>query len=149
MNILCKNKETVLIVNYVTNFKPGMVRNNRINLKNFILLIFFFKYLKKKINNIKFFKKSFFFIKKKKIAMFSFLKAPNRHKISQHQVKYQRYQIKWFLHIDNILSNAIASNEVCCYFLKYFLNFFSFFETTLANVETCQLFFTTKFSVIL
>ena len=41
MNILCKNKETVLIVNYVTNFKPGMVRNNRINLKNFILLIFF------------------------------------------------------------------------------------------------------------
>jgi hypothetical protein len=132
------DKTLKLSFHYVTNFQPnsnietitkvnnkGVVKNNKIFCKNFIIFIILIRRLFKK-------KTPTVFIKPTYKNTYNILRAPYKNKISKHQICLSRFFIvvSFKLKFSNKLN---LSNLASVFFLVKFLKkFYSFFETNIS-----------------
>jgi len=137
LNTTNLDRSLSISLHYVTNFQPnsnietltkvnnkGVVKNNKIFCKNFIIFIVLIKRLFKK-------KTPTVFIKPTYKNTYNILRAPYKNKISKHQVCLSRFFIVVSFKL-KFSETILLSNITSLFFVLNFLKkFYSFFETNI------------------
>lgn len=121
-------------VTYLSNFKPSIHINKNFNFnyntklinRNFFVFVLFLKKFLKNKNIV-------FFIKPVKRSNITLLRSPYRHKLTRHQLTFNRFQI--ILKMSVQLRNNIDINNLnqLTTFVLELKKFFNFFETNVCN----------------
>jgi len=129
---------------YISNFTPNTSFNknfkfkktNKIICKNFIVFFMLMKHIVKKTNIS-------FFIKPIKRSNITILRSPYRHKLSRHQITFNRFFLimKFKIAINN---SIVIKNINIIKILQSMSNFFKFFETNICNQHKIKIVFDIK-----